>query len=147
MAEKHNVDRQLGYSARRSFTRAGRRTPARDDDGGAPPFPGYMHGVDGVGQGQVLVHEHAQGMVRRRRGGRLLGEVLPVRRPSAIADPIHAADLVHRQRHRLHEVQPAGGGAAVAAGEGAHDADEVPVRRSPRRHSFGSEAALHHLHM
>uniref|UniRef100_A0A0E0DR97 DUF4005 domain-containing protein n=1 Tax=Oryza meridionalis TaxID=40149 RepID=A0A0E0DR97_9ORYZ len=44
MAEKHDVDRQLGYSARRSFTRAGRRTPARDDDGGAPPFPGYMHG-------------------------------------------------------------------------------------------------------
>ncbi|BAS91814.1 Os05g0100008 [Oryza sativa Japonica Group] len=69
MAEKHDVDRQLRYSARRSFTRAGRRTPARDDDGGAPPFPGYMASMASAKAKFWSMSMYAQGALERSNAG------------------------------------------------------------------------------
>jgi hypothetical protein len=113
-----DADRQLGYSARRSFTRAGRRTPARDDDGGgAAAFPGYM-----ASTASAKAKFRSMSTPKERSGAgaadayseqcfpfadRLLSPI-----PSMSPIPSIASDIVFARSSR-----PAG----------AHDADEVPV--------------------
>ncbi|XP_039826920.1 uncharacterized protein LOC120688611 isoform X2 [Panicum virgatum] len=116
----------------------------------AGAVPG-VHGVHGLRQGQVPVHEHAQGALRWRR--RLLRALLPVRRPHALADPVHVAHPLHRQRHGLRQVHQAARCTEVAAGggQGPHDAGAValtevaepPQLRLRGRAAPAADGALH----
>ncbi|XP_040378606.1 protein IQ-DOMAIN 14-like isoform X2 [Oryza brachyantha] len=139
------VDRQLGYSARRSFTRAGRRTPARDDD--APPlFPGYM-----ASTASAKAKFRSMSTPKERSGvaaadayseqcfpfaDRLLSPI-----PSMSPIPSIASDIVFARSSRPSAAQRS------PRVKGPMTPTRSRSRRSPGRHSFGSEAALHQLQM
>uniref|UniRef100_A0A0E0KDT6 DUF4005 domain-containing protein n=1 Tax=Oryza punctata TaxID=4537 RepID=A0A0E0KDT6_ORYPU len=144
-----DVDRQLGYSARRSFTRTGRRTPARDDDAGAaavPPFPGYM-----ASTASAKAKFRSMSTPKERSGAgaadayseqcfpfadRLLSPI-----PSMSPIPSIASDIVFARSSR-----PAAAQRSPRV-KGPMTPTRSRSRRSPGRHSFGSEAALHQLQM
>ncbi|KAL5209418.1 hypothetical protein ABZP36_005041 [Zizania latifolia] len=136
--------KQLGYSARRSFTRAGRRTPARDDDAGAaPPFPGYM-----ASTASAKAKFRSMSTPKERSGGaadvyseqcfpfadRLLSPI-----PSMSPIPSIASDMVFSRSSRPPAAQRS------PRVKGPMTPTRSRSRRSPGRHSFGSEAALHQL--
>lgn len=142
-----DADRQLGYSARRSFTRAGRRTPARDDDGGgAAAFPGYM-----ASTASAKAKFRSMSTPKERSGAgaadayseqcfpfadRLLSPI-----PSMSPIPSIASDIVFARSSR-----PAAAQRSPRV-KGPMTPTRSRSRRSPGRHSFGSEAALHQLQM
>ncbi|KAF0913528.1 hypothetical protein E2562_023269 [Oryza meyeriana var. granulata] len=140
-----DVDRQLGYSARRSFTRAGRRTPARDDDDAAAAFPGYM-----ASTASAKAKFRSMSTPKERSGGaadayseqcfpfadRLLSPI-----PSMSPIPSIASDIVFARSSR-----PAAAQRSPRV-KGPMTPTRSRSRRSPGRHSFGSEAALHQLQM
>ncbi|KAG8097258.1 hypothetical protein GUJ93_ZPchr0013g35287 [Zizania palustris] len=137
--------KQLGYSARRSFTRAGRRTPARDDDAGAAsaPFPGYM-----ASTASAKAKFRSMSTPKERSGGaadvyseqcfpfadRLLSPI-----PSMSPIPSIASDMVFSRPSRPPAAQRS------PRVKGPMTPTRSRSRRSPGRHSFGSEAALHQL--
>uniref|UniRef100_A0A0D9VU43 DUF4005 domain-containing protein n=1 Tax=Leersia perrieri TaxID=77586 RepID=A0A0D9VU43_9ORYZ len=146
-----DVDRQLGYSSRRSFTRAGRRTPARDDDAAAPSaspaaFPGYM-----ASTASAKAKFRSMSTPKERASGgdayseqcfpfadRLLSPI-----PSMSPIPSIASDMVFARSSR----PPAAQRSPRVKGGGPMTPTRSRSRRSPGRHSFGSEAALHQLQM
>ncbi|KAG8063341.1 hypothetical protein GUJ93_ZPchr0003g17924 [Zizania palustris] len=140
--------RKLGYSARRSLTRAGSRTPARGDDAGAaaaPPFPGYM-----ASTASAKAKFRSLSTPKERSGGaadvyseqcfpfadRLLSPF-----PSMSPIPSIASDMVFSRSSRPPAAQRS------PRVKGPMTPTRYRSRRSPGRHSFGSEAALHQLQM
>ncbi|KAL5219636.1 hypothetical protein ABZP36_020320 [Zizania latifolia] len=137
--------RQIGCSARRSFTRAGSRTPARGDDAGAAPFPGYM-----ASTASAKAKFRSMSTPKERSGGaadvyseqcfpfadRLLSPI-----PSMSPIPSIASDMVFSRSSRPPAAQRS------PRVKGPMTPTRSRSRRSPGRHSFGSEAALHQLQM